>query len=131
MHRRFILKSLPIHPGFIAMCSDTKVNSWSKVSKLGEGKKRGPRSLIVMNWEVFIVCLSLRKILTALWNRGNFFGNFVGKLKAIFLVHGNGGSADLGRWAMSKLKTNLMTEAGYRKELIWAPTYLGRNILDN
>src|ERR671916_546094 len=85
MHRRFILKSLPIHPEFIAMCSDTKVNSWSKVSKLGEGKKRGPRSLIVMNWEVFIVCLSLRKILTALWNRGNFFGNFVGKLKVIFL----------------------------------------------
>jgi pimeloyl-ACP methyl ester carboxylesterase len=49
----------------------------------------------------------------------------------IILVHGNGGSADLGRWAMSELKTNLMTEAGYRKELIWAPTYLGRNILDN
>jgi pimeloyl-ACP methyl ester carboxylesterase len=45
----------------------------------------------------------------------------------IILIHGHGGSANLGRWAMLELRKNLMIEAGYRKELIWAPSYLGRD----
>jgi pimeloyl-ACP methyl ester carboxylesterase len=45
----------------------------------------------------------------------------------IILIHGHAGSADLGRWAMTKLRENLMAIAGYPRELIWAPSYLGRS----
>jgi pimeloyl-ACP methyl ester carboxylesterase len=45
----------------------------------------------------------------------------------IILIHGHGGSAELGKWAMSELRKNLMAEAGYPRALIWAPSYLGRN----
>lgn len=45
----------------------------------------------------------------------------------IILIHGHGGSADLGRWAMTKLRENLIAIAGYPRELIWAPSYLGRS----
>jgi len=47
----------------------------------------------------------------------------------VILIHGNGGSADLGRWAMFELRKNLILEAGYPRELIWAPSYLGSSIL--
>jgi pimeloyl-ACP methyl ester carboxylesterase len=52
----------------------------------------------------------------------------VGKAPVV-LIHGNSGSADLGRWSMLELRKNLMAEAGYQRELIWAPSYLGRNSL--
>ena len=44
----------------------------------------------------------------------------------IILIHGHGGSADLGRWAMTELRKNLMIRAGYPLELLWAPSYLER-----
>jgi pimeloyl-ACP methyl ester carboxylesterase len=42
----------------------------------------------------------------------------------VLLIHGNGGSADTGRWDMLDLN-RMLIEAGYPKELIWAPSYLG------
>jgi pimeloyl-ACP methyl ester carboxylesterase len=42
----------------------------------------------------------------------------------VLLIHGNGGSADTGRWDMLDLN-RMLIEAGYQKELIWAPSYLG------
>jgi pimeloyl-ACP methyl ester carboxylesterase len=47
----------------------------------------------------------------------------------IILIHGHGGSADLGRWAMFELRKNLIAIANYPRELIWAPSYLGTNPL--
>ena len=46
----------------------------------------------------------------------------------ILLIHGNGGTADLGRWDMLDIKRMLMDNARYPQELIWAPTYLGINL---
>jgi pimeloyl-ACP methyl ester carboxylesterase len=43
----------------------------------------------------------------------------------IILIHGHTGLADSGDWAMTKLRDNLMMEAGYPRELFWAPSYLG------
>jgi pimeloyl-ACP methyl ester carboxylesterase len=47
----------------------------------------------------------------------------------VLLVHGNGGSADSGRWDMLDLKRMLLA-AGYTDELIWAPSYLGPGTVD-
>jgi hypothetical protein len=41
----------------------------------------------------------------------------------VLLIHGNGGSADTGRWDMLDLN-RMLIEGGYPKELIWAPSYL-------
>jgi pimeloyl-ACP methyl ester carboxylesterase len=49
----------------------------------------------------------------------------------IILIHGHSGLADSGRWAMfdqgapERIGNTLIREAGYTKELIWAPSYLG------
>lgn len=42
----------------------------------------------------------------------------------IILIHGNGGTADVGQWAMTPL-SQMLLKVGYQKELIWAPSYLG------
>jgi len=47
----------------------------------------------------------------------------VGKTPVI-LLHGNAGAADSTDWNMSFIKQKLI-EAGYPKEAIWAPSYLG------
>lgn len=46
----------------------------------------------------------------------------------IILIHGNAGSADVGRWAMFDMRAKLIADAGYPRELIWAPSYLGNTI---
>jgi pimeloyl-ACP methyl ester carboxylesterase len=52
----------------------------------------------------------------------------VGKAPVI-LLHGNSGSADSGRWNMLDLQ-QMLIRAGYPRELIWAPSYLGTGTLD-
>ncbi len=52
----------------------------------------------------------------------------IGKAPVI-LLHGNAGAADLGRWNMLDLQQMLLN-AGYPRELIWAPSYLGTGTLD-
>ncbi len=47
----------------------------------------------------------------------------------VLLIHGNAGSADSGQWDMLDLKQMLM-DADYPEELIWAPSYLGTGTLD-
>ena len=42
----------------------------------------------------------------------------------VILIHGNMGSADLGRWNMLDLRQMLL-DSGYPEELIWALSYLG------
>jgi pimeloyl-ACP methyl ester carboxylesterase len=49
----------------------------------------------------------------------------------IILIHGHTGLANSGRWAMfdqgdpERIGNTLIREAGYTKELVWAPSYLG------
>src|SRR5215218_7160015 len=42
----------------------------------------------------------------------------------VILLHGNTGAADAGRWNMLDLQ-QMLIKAGYPRELIWAPSYLG------
>lgn len=52
----------------------------------------------------------------------------IGKAPVI-LLHGNAGAADLGRWNMLDLQ-QMLIKAGYPREAIWAPSYLGTGTLD-
>src|SRR5215204_1211969 len=52
----------------------------------------------------------------------------IGKAPVI-LLHGNSGAADSGRWNMLDLQQMLL-KAGYPRELVWAPSYLGTGTLD-
>src|SRR5215216_745652 len=52
----------------------------------------------------------------------------IGKAPVI-LLHGNSGAADSGRWHMLDLQQMLL-KAGYPRELVWAPSYLGTGTLD-
>src|SRR5687767_11623313 len=47
----------------------------------------------------------------------------------VILLHGNSGSADSGRWNMLDLQ-QMLIRAGYPRELLWAPSYLGTGLLD-
>src|SRR5215203_7042063 len=47
----------------------------------------------------------------------------------VIRVHGNTGAADAGQWNMLDLQ-QMLIKAGYPRELIWAPSYLGTGIRD-
>jgi len=47
----------------------------------------------------------------------------------VLLVHGNGGAADVAPWDLLD-QNRMLLAAGYTKELIWAPSYLGPGSVD-